>query len=185
MEILKPFIILTLSVLILLGCGQQTLKDEGLESKSIDEAGNTSTGNTDTDTDTTFSVSSTSPADGATGVSRTATITITFSDNVRFDEGGIFITGWTRSFSTPGSCSGTTYNNYSIHFSEDSFSNCIPDNGTVSGKTATLNLNKTMSANTTVKVKVYKTSLDGLRKTQSSSGTQLSEDYTFSFTTGL
>jgi len=26
MEILKPFIILTLSVLILLGCGQQTLK---------------------------------------------------------------------------------------------------------------------------------------------------------------
>ena len=177
MEILKPFIILMLSVLILLGCGQQTLKDEGLESKSIDSAGKNSSGNT-------FSVSSTSPADGATGVSRTATITITFSDNVRFDEGGTYMTGWTRSYSTPGSCSGTTYNNYSIHFSEDSFSECFPDNGTVSGKTATLNLNKTMSADTTVKVKVYKTSLDGQRKTQSSSGIQLSEDYTFSFTTG-
>ncbi len=183
MEILKPFIILTLSVLILLGCGQQTLKDEGLESKSIDEAGNTSTGNTDSDTDTTFSVSSTSPADGATGVSRTATITITFSDNVRFDEGGTYTTGWTRSYSTPGSCSGTTYNNYSIHFSEDSFSNCIPDNATVNGNTVTLNLNRTLSANTTVNVKVFKTSLDGLRKTQSSSGNQLTEDYTFSFKT--
>ena len=123
-------------------------------------------------------------ADGATGVSRTATITITFSDNVRFDEGGAFMTYWTRNYSTTDSCSGTTYNNYSIHFSEDSFSNCIPDNGTISGKTVTLNLNKTMSADTTVKVKVYKTSLDGLRKTQSSSGTKLSEDYTFSFTTG-
>ena len=184
MEILKPFITLMLSVLILLGCGQQTLKDDGLESKSIDEAGNTSTGTTDTDTDTTFSVSSTSPADGATGVSRTATITITFSDDVRLQKGSGYISNWTRDYSTTASCSGSTFSDYSIHFSEDSFSNCIPDNGTVSGKTATLNLNKTMSANTTVKVKVYKTSLDGQRKTQSSSGIQLSEDYTFSFTTG-
>ena len=38
MEILKPFIILILSVLILVGCGQQTMKDEGLETKSINEA---------------------------------------------------------------------------------------------------------------------------------------------------
>ena len=41
MEILKPFIILMLSVLILLGCGQQTLKDEGLETKDISEAATT------------------------------------------------------------------------------------------------------------------------------------------------
>ena len=41
MEILKPFIILMLSVLILLGCGQQTLKDEDLETKEISDAATT------------------------------------------------------------------------------------------------------------------------------------------------
>ena len=110
MEILKPFITLILSVLILLGCGQQNLKDEGLESKSIDDAGSTSTG-------TTFSVSSTSPSDEARGVSRNPTITITFSDNVHFDQSGSYMTAWTRDYNTSVPCSGSTYNNYSIHLS--------------------------------------------------------------------
>ena len=67
--------------MIFLGCGQQTLKDDGLDSKSIDEAGSSS-GNTG------FSVSSTSPSNNASGVSRTPSITITFSDNVYFDQSG-------------------------------------------------------------------------------------------------
>ena len=164
--------------MIFLGCGQQTLKDDGLDSKSIDEAGTSSEGNTG------FSVSSTSPSNNASGVSRTPTITITFSDSVYFDQSGSSMTSWNRNYNTSASCSGFTYNNYSIHLSEDSFSNCISDNGTVSGNTVTLNFNRTLTANTEYKVRVYRTSLDGLRKTQTISGSQLTENYTFSFTTG-
>ena len=94
------------------------------------------------------------------------------------------MTSWNRNYNTSASCSGSTYNNYSIHLSEDSFSNCISDNGTVSGNTVTLNFNRTLTANTEYKVRVYRTSLDGLRKTQTLSGSQLTENYTFSFTTG-
>ena len=177
MFVLRNLIILTLAGMIFVGCGQQTLKDEGLDSKSIDEAGTSSSG-------TTFSVSSNSPADEATGVSRNPTINITFSDNVHFDQSGSNMTGWTRSYNTSAPCSGSTYNNYSIHLSEDSFSNCISDNGSVSGKTVTLRFNRTLTGNAEYKVRVYKTSLDGLRKTQSSSGNELTENYTFSFTTG-
>ena len=169
--------IIAIGVMIFLGCGQQTLKDDGLDSKSIDEAGSSS-GNTG------FSVSSTSPSNNASGVSRTPSITITFSENVYFDQSGSSMTSWTRSYNTSASCSGSTYNNYSIHLSEDSFSNCISDNGTVSGNTVTLNFNRTLTANTEYKVRVYRTSLDGLRKTQTLSGSQLTENYTFSFTTG-
>jgi hypothetical protein len=57
------------------------------------------------------------------------------------------------------------------------------DNGTVSGKTITLNLNGILSASTTYKIKIMKTSSDGTWTTQSTSGTQLSSDYTYSFTT--
>ena len=174
---LRILLITAISVMIFMGCGQQTLKDNGLESKSIDEAGSSS-GNTD------FSVSSTSPSNNASGVSRTPTITITFSDNVYFDQSGSSTTSWTRDYDTTASCSGSTFNNYSIHLSEDSFSNCLPDNGTVSGRTVTLTINKTLSADQEYKVRVYRTSLDGLRKTQTLSGSQLTENYTFSFTTG-
>ena len=169
--------IIAIGVMIFLGCGQQTLKDDGLDSKSIDEAGSSS-GNTG------FSVSSTSPTNNASGVSRTPTITITFSDSVYFDQSGSSMTSRNRDYNTSASCSGFTYNNYSIHLSEDNFSNCISDNGTVSGNTVTLNFNRTLTANTEYKVRVYRTSLDGLRKTQTLSGSQLTENYTFSFTTG-
>ena len=38
----RDLLILTLGVMILIGCGQQILKDEGLDSKSIGEAASSS-----------------------------------------------------------------------------------------------------------------------------------------------
>ena len=158
--------IIAIGVMIFMGCGQQTLKDDDLDSKSIDEAGTSSEENTG------FSVSSTSPSNNASGVSRTPSITITFSDNVYFDQSGSSMTNWTRSYSTTGSCSGSSYNNYSIHLSEDSFSNCLPDNGTVSGRTVTLTINKTLSATKNIKIgllMVRKTKLSGISQASDSS----------------
>ena len=70
---------------------------------------------------------------------------------------------------------------------KDSYSNCLYDNGTIGSSSITIDLNSALDANTTYKAKVLKEGLDGSRKLKDASdgsGTQLSSDYEFSFTTG-
>ena len=74
-----------------------------------------------------------------------------------------------------------------ILISKDSYSNCLYANGTIGSSSITIDLKSALDSNTTYKVKVLKESLDGSRKLKDSydgSGTQLSSDYEFSFTTG-
>ena len=186
---LSTLITISFTVLIaflIISCGQTTLKDEGLDSKTIEEAAGTSSGDSSDDNSSessSFTVSSVSPADGATGVSRSgATITITFGDDVSLkNTDGSSSISWTTSVTSEGSCSGS-YGSKLVHISRDNFTNCQPDNGSVSGKIITLTLNGTLSSSGSYKVKVLKTSLDGSASTQSTSGLQLSSDYSFSFT---
>ncbi len=167
-------------------CGQMTSNDEGMASKSIEEASGTTDDTTTTDDDTTtdntttttFTVSSVSPTDGQTSVSRTPDIIITFSDDVY----GKY-SAWTSTATATGSCSSSSFNWKVVHVSSDNFSQCVVDNRTVSGKTITLNLNGILAASTSYKIKIMKTSSDGYWTTKSTSGTQLDYDYTFSFTT--
>ena len=178
-----------LFVMFLHSCGQLNTKDEGLDSKSIEEASGTSSGDSSNDSSgdssndnssgsSSFTVSSVSPADNLTNVSVTTSITITFSENVSTG-----YSAWTTTSTSLASCSGGSFNWKVVHVSSDNFSNCIPDNGSVSGKTVTLNLNRTLSNTTSYKIRVLKTSTDGSVTTKSTSGTQLSTDYTYSFTT--
>ena len=171
---------------LIISCGQTTLKDEGLDSKTIEEAAGTSSGDSSDDNSSessSFTVSSVSPADGATDVSRSgATITITFGDDVRLkNTSGSWTTSWTTSMTSEDSCS-NSYGSKLVHISRDNFTNCHPNNGSISGKIITLTLNGTLSSSGSYKVKVLKTSLDGSASTQSTSGVQLSSDYSFSFT---
>ena len=178
-----------LFVMFLHSCGQLNTKDEGLDSKSIEEASGTSSGDSSNDSSgdssndnssgsSSFTVSSVSPADNLTNVSVTTSITITFSENVSTG-----YSSWTTTSTSLASCSGGSFYWKVVHVSSDNFSNCIPDNGSVSGKTVTLNLNRTLSNTTSYKIRVLKTSTDGSVTTKSTSGTQLSTDYTYSFTT--
>ena len=176
---------ISITLVIILGmflntCGQMTSKNEGMSSKSIEEASVATDDTTATDntTTTTFTVSSVSPTDGQTSVSRTPDIIITFSDDVY----GKY-SAWTSTATATGSCSSSSFNWKVVHVSSDNFSQCVVDNGTVSGKTITLNLNGILAASTSYKIKIMKTSSDGYWTTKSTSGTQLDYDYTFSFTT--
>jgi hypothetical protein len=186
---LSTLITISFNVLIaflIISCGQTTLKDEGLDSKTIEEAAGTSSGDSSDDNSSessSFTVSSVSPADGATDVSRSgATITITFGDDVRLkNTSGSWTTSWTTSMTSEDSCS-NSYGSKLVHISRDNFTNCHPNNGSISGKIITLTLNGTLSSSGSYKVKVLKTSLDGSASTQSTSGVQLSSDYSFSFT---
>jgi hypothetical protein len=74
-----------------------------------------------------------------------------------------------------------------VLISKNTYSTCLYDNGTIGSSSITIDLNSALDANTTYKVKVLKESLDGSRKLKDASdgsGTQLSSDYEFSFTTG-
>ena len=171
----KYYLLILLAAFIVGGCGNSSGNYEEIESSASSESTTTTTDDTTT---TTFTVSSVSPTDGQTSVSRTPDIIITFSDDVY----GKY-SAWTNTSATLASCSGSSFNWKVVHVSSDNFSQCIRDNGTVSGKTITLNLNGILDASTTYKIKIMKTSSDGTWTTQSTSGTQLSSDYTFSFTT--
>ena len=128
----------------IISCGQTTLKDDGLDSKSIEEASGTSTGGSSDDNSTgdsgddnstgdsgddnsSFTVSSVSPADGATGVNKTGTtITITFSDDVSLkNTDDSSTTSWTTTVTSEDSCSGS-YGWKLVHISRDNFTNCHP-----------------------------------------------------------
>ena len=80
MEILNwnKFIAIPL-LFILHGCGQQTMKDEGLETKSISEVG-TSSNSED------FIFVSSVPANGDSSVAVDSNITLNFNENVRWKE---------------------------------------------------------------------------------------------------
>jgi hypothetical protein len=163
-----------------ISCGQATLKDDGLDSKSIEEASSTTSGGS---SNSTFTVSSVSPTDGASGVNKTgATITITFGDEVSLkNTNGSSTTAWTTSSTSEGSCSGS-YGSKLVHISCDNFTNCHPENGSVSGKKITLSLKGTLASLGNYKVKIRKTSLDGSASTQSTSGVQIPSEYNSSFT---
>jgi hypothetical protein len=200
---ISALIIIFFTVLIsffIISCGQTTLKDDGLDSKSIEEASGTSSGGSSDDNSTgdsgddnstednsddnsTFTVSSVSPADGATGVNKTGTtITITFSDDVSLkNTDGSSTTSWTTTATSEGSCS-SSYGSKLVHISRDNFTNCHPDNGSVSGKKITLTLQGTLASSGNYKIKTLKTSLDGSASTKSTSGVQLSSEDNSSFT---
>ena len=171
----KSNLLILLAVFIVGGCGNFSGNYEEIESSASSESTTTTTDNTTT---TTFTVSSVSPTDGQTSVSRTPDIIITFSDDIYTG-----YSAWTSTATVTGSCSSSSFNWKVVHVSSDNFSQCVVDNGTVSGKTITLNLNGILDASTTYKIKIMKTSSDGTWTTQSTSGTQLSSDYTYSFTT--
>ena len=171
--------ILGLALLLIGSCGQQKLDSSGLDSKSIEDAGSTTTA---------LAVSSTTPDNGSTSVSRTASIVVNFNKSIYFiNSSNAYLTSWTGSASTVACNSSSSVKDLPILLSKDSYSNCLYDNGTIGSSSITIDLNSALDANTTYKVKVLKESLDGSRKlkdTDDGSGTQLSSDYEFSFTTG-
>ena len=65
--------ILGLALLLIGSCGQQKLDSSGLDSKSIEDAGSTTTA---------LAVSSTTPDKGSTSVSRTVSIVVNFNKSI-------------------------------------------------------------------------------------------------------
>ena len=176
------FCTLGLVLLLIGGCGEQKLDSKGLESKSIEDAGTTTT-------TTALAVSSTTPDNGSTSVSRTASIVVNFNKSIYFiNSSNAYLNSWGRTGTSSVACNSSSgIKDLPILISKDSYSNCLYDNGTIGSSSITIDLNSALDANTTYKVKVLKESLDGSRKlkdTDDGSGTQLSSDYEFSFTTG-
>lgn len=171
MAVLKTSALL-LSSLLLFGCGSQTLEDEGLESKTIEEAASTSTGSTGSGgtSSTEFTVVSTTPADGATNVSTNTQISLTFSDDL----------------GSYGAGTSTTCSNQVFQLSTDNFSNCIGwDNSSafysVTGSTIILST-PTLSASTTYQLKVVPSASSGELTLTSLSSIPVTSS-TISFTT--
>jgi hypothetical protein len=174
------FCVLGLALLLIGSCGQQKLDSSGLDSKSIEDAGSTTTA---------LAVSSTTPDNGSTSVSRTASIVVNFNKSIYFiNSNNIYLTSWTVGADSFVACnSSSSIKDLPILISKDSYSNCLYANGTIGSSSITIDLKSALDSNTTYKVKVLKESLDGSRKLKDASdgsGTQLSSDYEFSFTTG-
>ena len=172
--------ILGLALLLIGSCGQQKLDSSGLDSKSIEDAGSTTTA---------LAVSSTTPDNGSTSVSRTASIVVNFNKSIYFiNSSNAWLTSWTVGSDSFVTCnSSSSIKDLPILISKNTYSTCLYDNGTIGSSSITIDLNSALDANTTYKVKVLKESLDGSRKLKDASdgsGTQLSSDYEFSFTTG-
>lgn len=172
--------ILGLALLLIGSCGQQKLDSSGLDSKSIEDAGSTTTA---------LAVSSTTPDNGSTSVSRTASIVVNFNKSIYFiNSNNIYLTSWTVGADSFVACnSSSSIKDLPILISKDSYSNCLYANGTIGSSSITIDLKSALDSNATYKVKVLKESLDGSRKLKDASdgsGTQLSSDYEFSFTTG-
>ena len=176
--------ILGLALLLIGSCGQQKLDSSGLDSKSIEDAGSTTT------TTTALEVSSTTPDNGSTSVSRTASIVVNFNKAIYFiNSSNAYLNSWGRTGTSSVACNSSSgIKDLPILLSKDTYSNCLYDNGTIGSSSITIDLNSALDSNTTYKVKVLKESLDGSRKLKDhytyASGTQLSSDYEFSFTTG-
>ena len=160
--------------------GQANLKDDGLDSKSIEEASSTNSGGS---SNSSFTVSSDSPTDGISGENKTgATITITFGDYISLKNTDSSSTiDWKTSSTSEGSCS-SSYGAKLDHISRYNFTNCPPENGSVSEKKITLSLKGTLASLGNYKVNIRKTSLDGSASAQSTSGVQIPSEYRSSFT---
>ena len=145
--------ILGLALLLIGSCGQQKLDSKGLESKSIEDAGSTTT---------TLAVSSTTPDNGSTSVSRTASIVVNFKKSIYIiDSSYAYLTSRTVSSTSYVACNSSSgIKDLPILLSKDSYSNCLYDNGTIGSSSITIDLNSARDANTTYKVKVIKESLD-------------------------
>ena len=169
--------ILGLALLLIGSCGQQKLDSSGLDSKSIEDSA------------TILGVSSTTPNNGSTSVSRTASIVVNFNKSIYFiNSSNAWLTSWTVGSDSFVTCtSSSSIKDLPILLSRNTYSTCLYANGTIGSSSITIDLNSTLDSNTTYKVKVLKESLDGSRKLKDASdgsGTQLSSDYEFSFTTG-
>ena len=147
---MSQFISITLVIILgmfLNTCGQMTYEDEGMGSKSIEEASGTTTTTTDntTTTDTTApTVSSITPADNSSYYPTIATISIVFSESID-----------TSSVSTNTSnstCSGT------IYLSSDNFSSCVQMSSSPtasnSSKTFSLTPSSNLDNNTSYKIRI-------------------------------
>ena len=172
--------ILGLALLLIGSCGQQKLDSSGLDSKSIEDAGSTTT---------TLAVSSTTPDNGSTSVSRTASIVVNFNKSIYFiNSSNAYLNNWGVASTSSVACdSSSGVKDLPVLISKNTYSTCLYDNGTIGSSSITIDLNSALDANTTYKDKVLKESLDGSRKLKDAgdgSGTQLSSDYEFSFTTG-
>ena len=127
-------------LLIIYGCGQQTIQDKGLETKDISDAATTST--TDS-ADGPPTVSSVTPANSSNSVSTSTTITITFNESIN-DKGSIMT-----------SSTSCTTGNYQISISNSFSTNyCLSWSGTPSrsnnDKTLTIQPSSSLNSSTTI-----------------------------------
>lgn len=173
MAFLKQLGVLTGIMLILLGCGQQTMNDKGLDTKSISDAA--SSGSSSSGSSGTFSVSSVDPEDGSTDVSTTKRIEFEFTKSLgsyspstsSSCSAQVFQLSTSSSFTT---CIGWVYNSC--------FSNAFYS---VSGDEITL-CPPTLSSNTTYFLRVVASSSGGTLL-KSIDGELLSTTFNSSFTT--
>jgi hypothetical protein len=122
-------------------------------------------------------------------VSRTASIVVNFNKSIYFiNSSNAYLNNWGVASTSSVACdSSSGVKDLPVLISKNTYSTCLYDNGTIGSSSITIDLNSALDANTTYKVKVLKESLDGSRKLKDAgdgSGTQLSSDYEFSFTTG-
>ena len=172
MEILKTYYLLVLITFFLLGCGLQTMKDEGMETKEISDAATTST--TIESEDGAPTVSSVYPVDLANNVHTSTSISITFNESI-LDTGSIMTDGT--------SC---TIGNYQISTSISFSSNsCLAWNASPkrsdNDKTLTIQPASSLSSSTTYYLRVGNN--QGSYDIKDYSNTQMSGEYTWSFTT--
>ena len=113
---------ISITLVIILGmflntCGQMRSNDEGMGSKSIEEASGSSDDTTTTTDTTAPTVSSTSPSDSDTSVSVSSSISVTFSESMD--------TTSVTANSSGTSCFGVYGEAGTLQVSTDSFSTCI------------------------------------------------------------
>ena len=168
-------------LLIFYGCGQQTMKDEGLETKSISEAGTSSTGNSGED----FIFVSSVPANGDSSVAVDSNITLNFNENVRWKElgTGTWTTSYTSSGSGSGYCSTTPLNEQLVQISSDNFNLCRYFNFTVSESSITIDPKSNLDSGTSYTIKIFRKSLSQGYELQDENGKQLEMEYEINFST--
>ena len=139
-------------LLIFYGCGQQTMKDEGLETKSISEAGTSSNGNSSED----FIFVSSVPANGDSSVAVDSNITLNFNKNVRWKElgTGTWTTSYTSSDSGSGNCSTTPLNEQLVQVSSDNFNLCRYFSFTVFESSITIDRKSNLDSGTVYTIKI-------------------------------
>ena len=168
-------------LLIFYGCGQQTMKDEGLETKSISEAGTSSTGNSGED----FIFVSSVPANGDSSVPVYSNITLNFNENVRWMElgTGVWTTSYTSSGTGSGYCSTTPLNEQLVQISSDNFNTCRYFSFTVSESSIVIDPKSLLDSGTNYKIKIFRQSLSQGFELQDKYGKQLEMIYEINFST--